>query len=195
VKYGVVFRGSDMNWGHTIDSDGISVLKNDLHVGYDMDLRNSAEYSPFLESSPLGSDVAWGNFPVSAYDIENTRSIYYTNALTQIATNLEAGIVTYFHCKAGADRTGTLAFLILGLIGVSESDLNKEYELTAIRNRNVIYSGSAGVESDVNLHTLADSIKVYNGDTLKDKIESWALAKGVTSTNIEKIRQYMIVDD
>ena len=36
-----------------------------------------------------------------------------------------------FHCAAGADRTGTLAFLISGLLGVSRDDLTKDFELTS----------------------------------------------------------------
>ena len=36
----------------------------------------------------------------------------------------------YFHCSAGADRTGTLAFLLYGLLGVSYDDIRPEYELT-----------------------------------------------------------------
>lgn len=39
--------------------------------------------------------------------------------------------MVYFHCHGGSDRTGTLAFLIEALLGVSESDLSKDYELTS----------------------------------------------------------------
>lgn len=35
-----------------------------------------------------------------------------------------------FHCKSGADRTGCVAMLILGLLGVDEGDVAKDYELT-----------------------------------------------------------------
>ena len=37
----------------------------------------------------------------------------------------------YFHCNAGADRTGTLAFLIEGLLGVSYEDTIRDFELTS----------------------------------------------------------------
>ena len=40
----------------------------------------------------------------------------------------------YFHCHGGADRTGTLAFLLEGLLGVSESDMAKDFELTTYSN-------------------------------------------------------------
>ena len=37
----------------------------------------------------------------------------------------------YFHCHAGADRTGTICYLISGLLGVSYEDLTKDFELTS----------------------------------------------------------------
>ena len=36
----------------------------------------------------------------------------------------------YFHCSLGRDRTGTLDILLLGLLGVREGVIAKEYEVT-----------------------------------------------------------------
>jgi hypothetical protein len=36
-----------------------------------------------------------------------------------------------FHCAAGKDRTGVLAALILGLVGVSDDDIAADYHLSA----------------------------------------------------------------
>ena len=36
----------------------------------------------------------------------------------------------YFHCSLGRDRTGTMAMILLGLAGVDEGDISKDYELT-----------------------------------------------------------------
>lgn len=79
------------------------------------------------------------------------------------------------HCQGGCDRTGTLAFLLLGLLGVSESDLAKEYELSSFsviglgRLRNTVkavdvydYSG------------MVAAIKQYPGSTIADKFYSFA---------------------
>ena len=43
----------------------------------------------------------------------------------------ESNYPVYFHCNAGADRTGTLAFLIEGLLGVSYADTIRDFELTS----------------------------------------------------------------
>ena len=36
----------------------------------------------------------------------------------------------YFHCRVGADRTGTIAYLLEGLLGVPDEKRYEEYELT-----------------------------------------------------------------
>ena len=36
----------------------------------------------------------------------------------------------YFHCSLGRDRTGTMSIIIMGILGVREGDIAKEYELT-----------------------------------------------------------------
>jgi protein-tyrosine phosphatase len=36
-----------------------------------------------------------------------------------------------FHCAAGKDRTGVLAALLLGALGVSDDDIAEDYALTA----------------------------------------------------------------
>ena len=49
----------------------------------------------------------------------------------------------YFHCSVGADRTGSIAFLIGALCGMSEDQLAKEFELTSFSADYVITNGKA----------------------------------------------------
>lgn len=189
VRYGLVYRGSDMNWGHTINEAGIAVMKDFLGIGCDIDMRSPSEYSPFLEESPLGSDVEWVNYPTTAYTITGQSGTYYANAIKKIVSNLADGIVSYFHCKGGADRTGTLSLLILGLLGVSESDLSKEYEFTIDRNRNTIDSST-----NRDIPHLIATIKSYAGNNLQEMITAWALDYGVTQAEIDSLVAKMTIE-
>jgi len=36
----------------------------------------------------------------------------------------------FFHCTIGTDRTGTMAYFLEGLLGVSEEDRLRDYEMT-----------------------------------------------------------------
>ena len=60
-----------------------------------------------------------------------------------------AGESIYIHCSHGADRTGTLAYLLEGLLGVSKEDRYEDYELTTLagqsdRTRYYRQKGSTG---------------------------------------------------
>ena len=44
--------------------------------------------------------------------------------------SIKANKPVYFHCSLGRDRTGTLDIIILGVLGVREGIIAKEYEVT-----------------------------------------------------------------
>ena len=47
-----------------------------------------------------------------------------------VVNSVKAGKGVYFHCSLGRDRTGTMGVLLLGILGVPEGEISKEYELT-----------------------------------------------------------------
>lgn len=53
----------------------------------------------------------------------------YADAIARLA--LPGALPAVFHCAAGKDRTGLLAMLVLGALGVSDSDIVDDYALTA----------------------------------------------------------------
>ena len=47
-----------------------------------------------------------------------------------VYNSVKEGKGVYFHCSLGRDRTGTMSILLMGLLGVREGDIAREYELT-----------------------------------------------------------------
>ena len=45
-------------------------------------------------------------------------------------TDVVNGDNIFFHCTIGSDRTGTIAYFLEGLLGVSEEDRVEDYELS-----------------------------------------------------------------
>jgi protein tyrosine/serine phosphatase len=56
-------------------------------------------------------------------------------ALTSLMNDVIAGNSVYFHCTHGSDRTGTLAYLTEALLGVSDEDRNRDFDLTSLSGR------------------------------------------------------------
>ena len=124
----------------------------------------------------------------------------------------ERNYPVYIHCNAGADRTGTVAFLINGLLGVSEADLIRDYELTSfskvsgLRYRSEIKNGDfteIGVmkndyDNFVAFGALMNAIKNNygaEGGTLSYAIENFLTDYvGVSHEDIESLKRIMISD-
>ena len=124
----------------------------------------------------------------------------------------ESNYPVYIHCNAGADRTGTVAFLINGLLGVSEADLIRDYELTSfskvsgLRYRSEIkdgnFTGIGVMQNDydnfVAFGALIEAIKVNygaEGGTLSYAIENFLTDYvGVSHEDIESLKRIMISD-
>jgi hypothetical protein len=118
-----------------------------------------------------------------------------------IARSLRNDKPVFFHCTAGRDRTGTMSMLILGLLGVSDGDISKEYELTYFSPED----WSLWISRDpVNfLHSrclngyfnaACNYIWSYGEETFKGCVEKYLLSIGVSQQDINDIRDIMLVE-
>lgn len=188
VKYGLLFRG-----GKLAAADR-SVLVGELGVQHDLDLRGreggGPGDEPEMTESPLGSDVwytrtqqfAWYALtPVATWQV-------YLRCVIDAVTHREP---VYFHCTAGADRTGTLACVLEGILGMSQSDIDKDYELTCF------YSGTgtdnnARRRNETDWKGLINAINAVSGDTFRDKCVRFAVGTcGMSMADINAFRAAM----
>lgn len=189
VKYGLLIRGGKLA---AADRD---VLVGELGIQHDLDLRGreggGSDDEPDMTGSPLGSDVwytrtqqyAWYALtPVATWQA-------YLRCVIDAVTHREP---VYFHCTAGADRTGTLACVLEGLLGMSQSDIDKDYELTTF------YSGSgsdatARRRNESDWKGLINAINAVSGDTFRDKCVRFAVGTcGMSMADINAYRAAMI---
>ena len=182
VKYGKLFRG-----GYVTSADR-AVLVEQLGIQHELDLRGANEGG--LAASPLGGDVrytcaaayAWYSLtPADAWKA-NLRCVF------DAVTHNEP---VYFHCAAGADRTGTLACVLEGLLGMSQSDIDKDYELTTF------YSGSdtdanARRRNEAEWSGLISALNGKSGSIFRDKCVTFAAELGFTADEINAFRAAMI---
>ncbi len=185
------------------------------------------QYTDILEPSVWNALPHDGNTPVDSMENKNDarRLAYATgnavrneNAMRRSLKGIfevladERNYPVYIHCNAGADRTGTVAFLINGLLGVSEADLIRDYELTSfssvsgLRYRSEIKNGDfteIGVmkndyDNFVAFGALMNAIKNNygaEGGTLSYAIENFLTDYvGVSHEDIESLKRIMISD-
>lgn len=149
VNYGLLYRGGKLNGtanGEAVTDEGKATMLNRLGIKTEIDLRSESDDGGQTQNA-IGENVKYVKIPLGQYanviDYESWRNLgkdkvsggYDANnknaikGLFELLAN-ESNYPVYFHCNAGADRTGTLALLINGLLGVDEQSLIKDYELT-----------------------------------------------------------------
>ena len=94
------------------------------------------------------------------------------------------------HCAGGADRTGTLSFLLHALLGVGMSDLIRDYELTSFAN--LPRSRCADY-----FRKFLEILNAFDGSegTINDKAENYLRSIGVTDGELATIRTQLIVQE
>lgn len=176
-------------------SETAKALK-ELGIRTDLDLRGIEERdkqtkSAMKDFSGVGLETL--NRPIVAYMRSFTdEREQFRQALLVFADAKNYPV--YFHCKAGADRTGTLAFVLEGLCGTNETDLQIDYELTSVsgeyRPRNAKYMKARNVDC---IHWMLDTVKSYPGRTLADRFANCAKALwGLTDDQIAAIRKELM---
>lgn len=198
VKYGKIFRGGHFG---SITAADKATITDWLGIKVDIDLRNNGETGG-ITASPLGGSVEYYHQPLDYYAnavSTSAASARTVAVLKKVMACVAANKPCYFHCMSGSDRTGTIAYLLLSLLGVSQSDKDKDYELTAFsdeadgkRFRNSNYNATNGNGWYPLIKYFRDT---YTGENDNEKVVAWAVANGITSAEINAFRAAMISGD
>lgn len=135
--------------------------------------------------------IGYTNYAIAFTD--ETYRAQFKEVLEWIVEQLTASKPIYMHCQGGCDRTGTLSFQLLGLLGVSESDLAKEYELSSFSN--IGFGRLRTTTKAVDTYDyvgMVEALKTYSGDTITDKFVSFATDCGISNNTITSFRNLML---
>ncbi|MBO4853811.1 MAG: tyrosine-protein phosphatase [Oscillospiraceae bacterium] len=136
VKYGKLFRGSELT-GNSRPTEQITAFEKRmmtdlLGIQCEIDLRDVTEAGG---TATFDHTVDYLHQGIGDYASTLSDSVNLSRTKTvmsKIMNNAIKGIPTFYHCVAGADGAGTVSWLLLGILGVSQSDCDKEYELTCL---------------------------------------------------------------
>jgi protein-tyrosine phosphatase len=182
VKRGVMYRSAYLN---EASAEAKDYMVNTLGIRMELDLRGSG-------APTFGKEVSRRVIAMQWYTHIFTESNAEVVRQTISAFADPASYPMNFHCAVGRDRTGTTAFLILGLLGVEEDTLLREYYSSFFSR-----SGSCPRDEFIlhvrNIHDLMDRLNRYAPKgTLQDQIEAYLLSVGVTEAEIASIRENLL---
>lgn len=198
LKSGMVFRGTELGRVNTIDGNshgyniteaGRKTMREYMGIVSDFDLRAVTKSSrgEYVTKSALDPDTRLLDHPIGAYMdcFTYNGEKLYGKALRQFAD--PSIYPVYVHCAGGADRTGTLCFLLETLCGVPLEDARIDYELTGF---SPVGSRLSNRESVQPFATMVRTLSTYPGEAFRDKVEYYALnVLKLTAEEIASIRR------
>ncbi len=193
VLQGKVYRGARLD---EISDAGKQKMLDVYGIKTDLDLREP-EKAP--TSSPLGDSVKFINISAPQYYSDSTGGINDPTKWPILKKEVEvftdaSNYPIYVHCNIGRDRTGTLLYLIEGLIGMKEIDIYRDYELSffaQVSNSNI---SDPTAFNKANIDKMENYIiSNFSGDTLQQKIENYMKScLEITDEQIKQIKKNLL---
>lgn len=215
VKYGMLYRGGQLNTekdGSVVNAVKEEGLKsfNKLGIKTEFDLRSIENVHVQTSGTNLnyvlfsGEKNAYAGYTGIFTKNQKDKYVMMFKYLSDISN-----YPIYSHCQGGADRTGTYAFLLNGLLGVSYEDLIRDFELTSfcgLKRWRSEGSGNTFSKTDADMkdgnvtvswRAMYDGMMDYgskNGcTTLQQSIEHWLINYvGVPNSQIDSFKSIML---
>lgn len=180
---GLAFRGAQLDIKGTsrLTAQGAELLGTDIALGLEIDLRTASETGGLTKSI------------VTSAKYLNSRIGSYTAAFSSDQKELFRQIFAsyadvnnypiYVHCVYGADRTGTVCYILNALLGVDEKTLIQDYEFTTFSD-----AGLRSAATNAEMKAFLSSFCALSGSTPAEKAENYLLSIGVTNEEISTIR-------
>lgn len=185
VKYGMLVRGGEPNVADK------NLMVNKVGIKHELQLRGTSEapqqYSLWDIPYTCPTNYVWMSI---------TDKTTWKEILSCVFDTVNKNVPLYFHCTAGADRTGTVAVMLEALLGMSQSDIDKDYELTC-------FATGTGTDQQARRRNEAEyadyitaikSVALEGGltDTFRNRAVSFVLSLGFTIAEINAFRTAMI---
>ena len=196
VQYGLIYRGARLN---AITDKGIATFTQELGIKTEIDVRYGTDGGKAVDMEgvaykQLGMWAYNSILPdtcqpkVSGAGLFDARTIDGIKGVFEAIANPD-NLPVYIHCTAGADRTGTICYLINGVLGVEYEGLVQDFELTSFSEqgrrwrssvKNWEFESSGVMQNDEKnfiafgqMHSLMMQWYAPNGETLQKAIENY----------------------
>ncbi len=197
VLQGKVYRGARLD---EITDAGKTKMLNEYGIKTDLDLR---EASKVPSQPPLGDTVNLINISAPQYtggpsSSNEVGGMDYSPAWSVVKREMEVfadanNYPIYVHCNIGRDRTGSILFLVEALLGMSEDEIYRDYELSffaKVSNSTISDPTAFNVK---NIDALATYIKNYSSGTLQQNTEKYLKESvGMSDAQLKQIKANLL---
>ena len=188
---GIAYRGGMLHYNATgntgdLTEAGKKTLSEELGITSELDFRDEKEAWVVGESSIPGATLTY--ITAGGYeDIFKGGATVYKNIFKYLAN--ENNYPLYYHCTAGADRTGTVSYILHAFLGVSELECHQDFAFTTFSVYGMRGSHSGKGENAARYWAMVDLLKAFEGESLQEKAQNYLLSIGVTEAELENIKK------
>ena len=198
VRQGMIYRGATLNddsmtgdipGKSRLMADDLAYMTGVLGIKTDLDLRTIGETGG-MAVSPLGKDVRYVHRSSQSYKWLFSEK----DGAKAMADNFRLfckpeNYPIYFHCSGGADRTGSLAWVLNAVLGVSRHETEIDWEVTFYPD-----IPDANPDDWRGEHHFDEGFGKYgNADTpWNERIILFLKGQGITDAEIEAVRAIML---
>ncbi len=161
-------------------------MTDKLGIKTDIDLRSTGERLG-MTGSPLGPGVNFVTMPTNyhGYSSVHTSGADDTRRVLRVFLD-RSNYPIDFHCIGGADRTGTFATILHGILGLDDDEIWKDYQVTA-------WQGGVNDTRHLGWFTaFVKSFDKFEGATLSERIRKYVLWLGFTEADMQTIRDILM---
>ena len=195
IVQGIAYRGGMLHYNATGDNGNLTAagkktMSEELGIRAELDFRNESESYVTMEQ---GSSIP--NATLTYITAGGFEDIFKLNGGAKPYRQIFAYLADvnnyplYYHCTAGADRTGTVSYVLHALLGVSELECHQDFAFTSFSVYGVRGSQSGAGSNATRYFNMVNMLNDnYQGANLQEKTENYLLSIGVTAQEIANIK-------
>ena len=194
IRQGLIYRGGsvmevpdNIYYTNSITDEGKKTMSEVMGIKTEIDFRTAKESGVTLEQ---GSPIP--NATLDYLTLNSYANVFqYDDELCELFDYLADvnSYPIYYHCTGGADRTGSVSYLLSTLLGVSNEICVQDFEITSFSYYGV-RSTKSGTYSE-SWTKFMTQLDTYAGATRQEKVQSYLLSIGVTQAEINTFKGIM----
>ena len=191
IIQGLAYRGGMLHFNATgntgdLTDAGRKTLSEELGITSELDFRDEKESWVVGGSSIPGATLTY--ITTGGYeDLFSSGAKAYREVFKYLAN--ENNYPLYYHCTAGADRTGSVSYILHAFLGVSELECHQDFAFTSFSIYGMRASNSDKGDNTARYWAMVNLLKAYDGDTLQEKAQNYLLSIGLTEAELENIKK------